>query len=223
MFNLTQGLRLLGQFKVAATGQTLAEYGLVIGLIAIATLGTLQLMGGQISGLLTNMGDTMSNGTGIPGVSIGSPAASPANPNPSEGQIALIENPETPNPGTNPGTSPNPEPSTMGSTTPTFTNPSIQPVEPPATATGPAGTTPASDPQYQQWLAQNPQTAGLINQLSPQGQQAANEAYSFYSASTETPPVGGIIQKLQNTKGLPEADVQKIIAYRASLATSVGE
>lgn len=193
--------------RVRQTGQSLAEYGLVVGLVAVAAIGSLQLVGGQVNTLLGGINSSLSNlphsppATALVAINPNSPATVP-------GQPEIFTNPggtgfDSQAPVVNDGdntTVTNNEPVTM----PSSSLPSSA----------------ADDPQYQQWLAANPQTANLINQLSPKGQQVANELLAQV-ASSNIP--GGAIDQLINATDMPPEDVEIIISYKEFLAGSIRE
>lgn len=58
---LTLQMRMLG--KKSVKGQSLAEYGLILALVAVFCIGALQLLGGNVSTMINNLA------TSIAGVS----------------------------------------------------------------------------------------------------------------------------------------------------------
>lgn len=193
-----------------AHGQSLAEYGLVVGLVAVVSIASLSVLGGTVKDTLDNMNQTLlgsgANNGGASG-QIGTNPMAPVVPEiaggsaiPSSPPVAspggLESNGDAPQVETNNGTgagetnnmpvlSENPGGTTLGSSQ----------SDPPPSLPTPAGPTP--EQQYQSFLANNPQTAQIVNQLSPQGQSLAQQALTsagYLQGNTTTS--GGSIQDL---------------------------
>ncbi len=56
---MTQFLALLVQFRRDDEGQGLAEYALILALIAIVAIVALIFLGGQVSGILSDVGSSI--------------------------------------------------------------------------------------------------------------------------------------------------------------------
>jgi Flp pilus assembly pilin Flp len=184
-------------------GQNLAEYGLVLGLVAVVAIGSLGAMGTMISDTLTNM-----NGILTGTVTTGGPTQIAANPDPNSGGTAENDT-LAPNEAPPAETGGNPQETASG---PGWEMPTPADLEPQPEILPPSGgTSPTMDPAYEAWLAQNPQTANLINQLSPDGQDIANGL--FQEASSGHLPTQSAIFNLNNHPALPEQDRWIVSAY----------
>lgn len=181
-------------------GQNLAEYGLVLGLVAVVAIGSLGAMGTMIS-------DTLNNMTGIlTGSAPANPSSNPMTPDVEpipggHGQDGTL------NGGGNPESPPQENASEPGWEIPPQADPDQQPeVLPPA-----GGSSLAMDPAYQAWLAQNPQTANLIDQLSPEGQEIAHGV--FWEASSGDWEGYAAINTLINHPALSSQDLAQVYHY----------
>lgn len=62
-YQLSQLVTAIRERIAAEDGQALIEYALILGLIALLTIGVLQAVGGSVSGLLNKIGSGMSSVT----------------------------------------------------------------------------------------------------------------------------------------------------------------
>ncbi len=189
--------------KARAFGQSLTEYGLVMGLVSIVSIGTLSVLGGQIeqsiqdingsfsmngslalTGAPTTAGTTGQTGqTGQTGLINTSGNTTVTTGGQTSGMISLG------GPGSGGGATAGTGSGGIPSNgTTTSVNGNTSALLPDISGSGGAlAVDQTLSPQYQSWLAANPQTANMIKQLSSQGQKIANEAYAE-AVAKGTPP-----------------------------------